>query len=143
VKQNKHSCWIVLYPEGTRRSPGKVARVSITPLAKGSTNRQAQEFAKANNKKPFQHLLYPRTKGFISTVKCESYQQSTSISRLTGSPPKFPHTIPLRPDFPLLLPRLRDIQSPILRRTAFLPQSRQGGVQVPHTCQALRPGRLA
>jgi len=28
VKQNKHSCWIVLYPEGTRRSPGKLARVS-------------------------------------------------------------------------------------------------------------------
>ena len=34
VKQNGHSCWIILYPEGTRRSPGKLARVSDLTLGK-------------------------------------------------------------------------------------------------------------
>jgi len=36
-----------------------------------TTHQKSQEYAKSNQKKPFRHLLYPRTKGLISTVKCK------------------------------------------------------------------------
>ncbi|WVR09049.1 hypothetical protein IAU60_006109 [Kwoniella sp. DSM 27419] len=54
IKKNKYDAWIILYPEGTRRTPGKVL--------------QGQAFARERGKPELKHLLYPRTKGFIATV---------------------------------------------------------------------------
>lgn len=44
--------WLIIYPEGTRRTPAKL--------------RTAQDFAKKRDLKPLQHVLQPRTKGFVS-----------------------------------------------------------------------------
>jgi len=55
VKKNRHDCWIILYPEGTRRTPEKLL--------------EAQAFAGKRGKEELKHLLIPRTKGFMSTIK--------------------------------------------------------------------------
>ncbi|ORY28785.1 hypothetical protein BCR39DRAFT_533849 [Naematelia encephala] len=55
IKHNAHDVWIVLYPEGTRRTPRKV-------LA-------SQVYARQNDKRPLDHLLQPRTKGFVATIQ--------------------------------------------------------------------------
>ncbi|EIW67079.1 hypothetical protein TREMEDRAFT_64948 [Tremella mesenterica DSM 1558] len=54
VKQNKHKTWIVLYPEGTRRTTEKVL--------------QSQAFARSQGKKELERVLFPRTKGFAATI---------------------------------------------------------------------------
>ncbi|ORX39351.1 hypothetical protein BD324DRAFT_326897 [Kockovaella imperatae] len=55
IKQNKHNAWIVLYPEGTRRTSKKVL--------------ESQAFAREKGKSELLNVLLPRTKGFISTIK--------------------------------------------------------------------------
>lgn len=57
VKLNKHDCWIVLYPEGTRRSSRKTL--------------ESQAFARKHGKVELTKVLLPRTKGFVSTVQGE------------------------------------------------------------------------
>lgn len=46
--------WMIIYAEGTRRTPEKLAA--------------AQGFAKKRDLAPLRHVLQPRTKGFVSTV---------------------------------------------------------------------------
>ncbi|KAK4683882.1 hypothetical protein P7C73_g6330, partial [Tremellales sp. Uapishka_1] len=55
IKGNKLASWIILYPEGTRRSYKKVL--------------ESKAFARTENKPELDHVLYPRTKGFVSTVR--------------------------------------------------------------------------
>lgn len=55
VKRNRHATWIVLYPEGTRRTPQKI-------LA-------AQAYARQHGKPELQRVLLPRTKGFVATIQ--------------------------------------------------------------------------
>ncbi|WVQ93203.1 hypothetical protein IAU59_000267 [Kwoniella sp. CBS 9459] len=55
IKANAHKSWIILYPEGTRRTPKKLL--------------QSQAFARENDKPELDHVLFPRTKGFASTVQ--------------------------------------------------------------------------
>ncbi|WVF65533.1 hypothetical protein IAT40_000261 [Kwoniella sp. CBS 6097] len=55
IKTNGHDSWIILYPEGTRRTPKKLL--------------QSQAFARKNGKAELDHVLFPRTKGFVATVQ--------------------------------------------------------------------------
>ncbi|KAK1922756.1 hypothetical protein DB88DRAFT_496182 [Papiliotrema laurentii] len=55
VNKNKHDVWIVLYPEGTRRTPKKLL--------------EAQAFERRAGKKELDRVLFPRPKGFQATVK--------------------------------------------------------------------------
>ncbi|WWC73087.1 uncharacterized protein I206_107052 [Kwoniella pini CBS 10737] len=55
IKANQHPCWIVLCPEGTRRTKSKLLK--------------SQVFAREKCKPELKHLLFPRTKGFVSTVQ--------------------------------------------------------------------------
>jgi 1-acyl-sn-glycerol-3-phosphate acyltransferase len=47
--------WIISFVEGTRMKPAKL--------------HQSQEYAKENGLKPLEHVLIPRTKGFVATVQ--------------------------------------------------------------------------
>ncbi|WVW79368.1 hypothetical protein I302_101336 [Kwoniella bestiolae CBS 10118] len=55
IKTNEHPCWIVLCPEGTRRTNTKLLK--------------SQAFAREKGKQELKHVLFPRTKGFLSTVQ--------------------------------------------------------------------------
>ncbi|WWC64009.1 uncharacterized protein I303_106615 [Kwoniella dejecticola CBS 10117] len=55
IKANNHPCWIVLCPEGTRRTSFKLLK--------------SQAFAREKGKHELKHVLFPRTKGFVSTVQ--------------------------------------------------------------------------
>jgi 1-acyl-sn-glycerol-3-phosphate acyltransferase len=72
VKENKHDCWIVLYPEGTRFTPRKTL--------------ESQAFARKHGKAELSRVLLPRTKGFVSTVQgrfdhCCSDGRTSRLSR--------------------------------------------------------------
>ncbi|KAI9216960.1 hypothetical protein BC828DRAFT_351962 [Blastocladiella britannica] len=54
-KNDEQPIWMVVYPEGTRQTPEKLAA--------------SQAYSKKHDRPVFKHLLYPRTKGFISVVK--------------------------------------------------------------------------
>ncbi|WVQ63890.1 uncharacterized protein L199_002046 [Kwoniella botswanensis] len=69
VKENHHPCWIVLCPEGTRRTDSKILR--------------SQAFARQKGKDELQHVLFPRTKGFVSTVQALRTSHITYIYDLT------------------------------------------------------------
>lgn len=47
--------WLIIYPEGTRRTPEKLAA--------------ARDFAKKRDLRALDHLLQPRTKGFVSATQ--------------------------------------------------------------------------
>ncbi|GFZ47113.1 hypothetical protein JCM24511_04855 [Saitozyma sp. JCM 24511] len=55
VKRNEHGVWIVLYPEGTRKTSHKLL--------------ESQAFARRTGKHELEHLLQPRTKGFVATIQ--------------------------------------------------------------------------
>ncbi|KAK8844051.1 hypothetical protein IAR55_006845 [Kwoniella newhampshirensis] len=83
VKENEHDCWIVLYPEGTRRTPYKVLR--------------SKAYAKANDKPELDHLLFPRTKGFAATVralKTSHIQHLYDLTFLYTSPKSDQYQVP-------------------------------------------------
>ncbi len=50
--------WLMLFAEGTRIRPAKVE--------------QSRRYAEENGFKPLQHVLFPRTKGFVATVQALS-----------------------------------------------------------------------
>ncbi len=52
LKQFPDPIWMVVFPEGTRFTPAKLAK--------------SNEFARANNKPTFNHVLLPRTKASAS-----------------------------------------------------------------------------
>lgn len=47
--------WLIIYPEGTRRTPAKLAA--------------ARDFAKKRDLRPLDHVLQPRTKGFVGAAQ--------------------------------------------------------------------------
>ncbi len=55
ILKNSIPCWLVIFPEGTRKTPEKLLK--------------SQSFAERNNFRPMQHLLFPRTKGFRATIR--------------------------------------------------------------------------
>ena len=55
ITSHNHRAWIGLCPEGTRLSPRKL-------LA-------SRAFSRQHDKPELRHLLWPRTKGFVATVK--------------------------------------------------------------------------
>jgi 1-acyl-sn-glycerol-3-phosphate acyltransferase len=65
VKRNAHGVWIVLYPEGTRKTSNKLLK-AIPPSDRGM---QSQAFARRTGKHELEHLLQPRTKGFVATIR--------------------------------------------------------------------------
>lgn len=78
IKRNKHDVWIVLYPEGTRSTPQKLLEVRCSLIFGSSPTHfygiQSQAFARQKGKKELRTLLFPRTKGFISTIQGWSTQ---------------------------------------------------------------------
>ncbi|WWD21293.1 hypothetical protein CI109_105777 [Kwoniella shandongensis] len=83
VKENKHDCWIVLYPEGTRRTPNKILR--------------SKAYAKANGKQELDHVLFPRTKGFVRTVRAlrdSHIRYLYDLTFLYTSPNPDPYQVP-------------------------------------------------
>ncbi|OCF40940.1 hypothetical protein I317_05218 [Kwoniella heveanensis CBS 569] len=69
ITANAHDSWIILYPEGTRRTPKKLL--------------QSQAFARKNGKPELDHLLFPRTKGFVATVQALKNSHIKHIYDLT------------------------------------------------------------
>lgn len=76
VKRNEHGVWIVLYPEGTRKTSHKLLEVSETslppragPVSPSDRGTQSQAFARRTGKHELEHLLQPRTKGFVATIQ--------------------------------------------------------------------------
>ena len=90
VKRNKHATWIVLYPEGTRRTPQKI-------LA-------AQAYARQHGKTELQRVLLPRTKGFVATVQGMYTFAITGSVELMGRPSRFARPTRLRLDIPVRVP---------------------------------------
>jgi 1-acyl-sn-glycerol-3-phosphate acyltransferase len=54
LTDNEVPVWLLSFPEGTRVSPDKVAR--------------SREYARAQGIAPLEHVLVPRTKGFVASV---------------------------------------------------------------------------
>lgn len=131
VNKNKHDVWIVLYPEGTRRTPKKLLEVSttcfdtagtsgcplhwpnliFTPKTPRSSTRdtrlipQAQAFERRAGKKELDRVLFPRPKGFQATVKGPS--RDVSAPDLTSNSPRhstLSHQVHIRLDVPVHLP---------------------------------------
>ncbi|WRT69079.1 uncharacterized protein IL334_006062 [Kwoniella shivajii] len=55
ITSNSHPCWIIMCPEGTRRTPSKLVK--------------SQAFARMKGKPELSHLLFPRSKGFVCTIQ--------------------------------------------------------------------------
>ena len=72
IKLNKPEIWVVLYPEGTRWTEKKllqVRRTSLLDAIKADASIQAQAFGRERSRTELQHLLLPRTKGFVATIQ--------------------------------------------------------------------------
>ncbi|ORZ32424.1 hypothetical protein BCR44DRAFT_116056 [Catenaria anguillulae PL171] len=54
-KAGNQAIWMVVYPEGTRQTPSKLA--------------QSQAWSKKHDKPMLSNLLFPRTKGFVAILK--------------------------------------------------------------------------
>ncbi|WWC91203.1 uncharacterized protein L201_006145 [Kwoniella dendrophila CBS 6074] len=83
VKKNAHPCWIILCPEGTRRNSSKILR--------------SQAFARTKGKSEFKHVLFPRTKGFISTaqaLKDSHIKYIYDLTLLYQSPKQYKWRVP-------------------------------------------------
>jgi 1-acyl-sn-glycerol-3-phosphate acyltransferase len=54
LRDNAVPVWLMSFPEGTRSTPEKLAK--------------SQEYARSQGVEPFEHVLMPRTKGFVASV---------------------------------------------------------------------------
>ena len=58
MRRHQHPTWLVLYPEGTRRTAKKLV--------------ESQAYARHMGRAELQRVLWPRTKGFVATIQGES-----------------------------------------------------------------------
>lgn len=77
ITENKIPIWLISFVEGTRISKDKV--------------KKCQEFCRKTNKPVFNHVLLPKTKGFVSTINGLQERLDAVYDLTIGYPQKIPN----------------------------------------------------